>query len=78
MTRRSSSVRPSRDFHSAISACILTSFGIQWLAQPARYFSHAHLYFNGTSWLTSAWQLMIRLSSTDTLPPWRSMVPRPV
>src|SRR5690606_41830449 len=41
MARRSSSVRPSRDFHSAMSACIDTSVGIQWLLQPDRYFSQA-------------------------------------
>jgi len=30
----------------------------------ARYFSHAHLYLNGTSWFTSQLLLMMRLSST--------------
>jgi hypothetical protein len=42
-------VLPQRDV-----ALMLISCGIQWLAQPARYFSQAHLYLNGTSWLTSA------------------------
>ena len=51
---RSSSVSPSGFFHSSMSRCMLISCGIQWLAQPARYLSHAHLYLNGTSWLTSA------------------------
>ncbi len=51
---RSSSVSPLGFFHSSMSRCMFTSCGIQWLAQPARYFSHAHLYLNGTSWLTSA------------------------
>ena len=78
MARRSSSVRPSRDFHSAMSACMETSVGIQWLLQPARYFSHAHLYFSGSSWFTSARQLIIALSSTDTRAPPRSILPRPV
>src|SRR5580658_1152802 len=66
--RRSSSVRPRGSFHSAMSRLMLISCGIQWLAQPARYFSQAHLYLNGTSWLTSALQLMTRLSSTVTRP----------
>ena len=43
---------------------MFTSCGIQWLAQAAMYFSQAHLYLNGTSWLTSALELMICLSST--------------
>src|SRR2546423_281188 len=30
------------------------------------YFSHAHLYLNGTSWLTSVWPLMMRLSAALT------------
>ena len=47
-----------------MSACMETSVGIQWLLQPARYFSHAQWYFSGSSWLTSARQLIIRLSST--------------
>ncbi|MNM42148.1 hypothetical protein D3C81_529800 [compost metagenome] len=64
--RRSSSVRPFGFFHSSISRCMLTSCGIQWLAQPARYLSHAHLYLNGTSWLTSVLPLMMRLSSAFT------------
>ena len=63
---RSSSVSPFGFFHSSISRCMLTSCGIQWFAHPARYLSHAHLYLNGTSWLTSAWPLITRLSSTRT------------
>ncbi len=51
--RRSSSVRPFGSFQVAMSRDMFTSCGIQWLAQVARYFSHAHLYLNGTSWLTS-------------------------
>src|SRR5437660_12177131 len=69
MARRSSSVRPSREFHSAMSACIDTSVGIQWLLQPARYFSQGHLYFSGSNGLTSARQLIMRFSSTHTRPP---------
>src|SRR5512139_1053034 len=65
-TRRSSSVRPFGSFHRAMSRDMLTSCGIQWLAQVARYFSQAHLYLNGTSWLTSVWPLMMRLSATLT------------
>ena len=49
-----------------MSRDMLTSCGIQWLAQVARYFSQAHLYLNGTSWLTSVWPLMMRLSATFT------------
>ncbi len=49
------------------------SVGIQWLLQPARYFSQAHLYFSGSSWFTSARQLIIALSSTRTRAPPRSM-----
>jgi len=45
---------------------MLISCGIQWFAQAAMYFSHAHLYLKGTSWLTSALELMTRLSSTET------------
>ena len=45
---------------------MFTSCGIQWLAQVARYFSQAHLYLNGTSWLTSVWPLMMRLSAALT------------
>src|SRR2546426_3091759 len=60
---RSSSVRPPGSFHSAMSRLMLISCGIQWLAQAARYFSQAHLYLNGTSWLTSALELMTFLSS---------------
>src|SRR5512135_3014648 len=64
--RRSSSVRPSGSFHSAMSRDMLISCGIQWLAQVARYFSQAHLYLKGTSWLTSVCPLMIRFSATLT------------
>src|SRR5512139_1532435 len=63
MTRRSSSVRPFGSFHMAMSRDMLISCGIQGLAQVARYFSQAHLYLNGTSWLTSVWPLMMRLSA---------------
>ncbi len=49
-----------------MSRDMFTSCGIQWLAQVARYFSHAHLYLNGTSWLTSVAPLMIRLSDALT------------
>ena len=63
MMRRSSSLR-RLDFHSATSALMLISCGIQWLAQASRYFFHAHSYLKGTNWLRSAWQLMIFLSST--------------
>src|SRR6478736_523363 len=66
MMRRSSSVRPLGSFHNAMSRVMFTSCGIQWLAQVARYFSHAHLYLNGTSWLTSVWPLMMRLSEALT------------
>ena len=54
MIVRSSSLRPSSDFHSAMSAVMFTSWGIQWLAQPSKYFCHAHSYLNGTSWFRSA------------------------
>src|SRR3954468_3285443 len=64
--RRSSSVRPFGSFQVAMSRDMFTSCGIQWLAQVARYFSHAHLYLNGTSWLTSVAPLMIRLSEALT------------
>src|SRR6185369_10838897 len=64
--RRSSSVRPFGSFQVAMSRDMFTSCGIQWLAQVARYFSHAHLYLNGTSWLTSVAPLMIRLSDALT------------
>src|SRR6478736_364524 len=64
--RRSSSVRPFGSFQVAMSRDMLTSCGIQWLAQVARYFSHAHLYLNGTSWLTSVAPLMMRLSDALT------------
>src|SRR4051812_10110409 len=66
MMRRSSSESPLGSFHRAMSRVMLTSCGIQWLAQVARYFSQAHLYLNGTSWLTSVWPLMIRLSAAFT------------
>src|SRR5215475_2655356 len=66
MMRRSSSVRPLGSFHVAMSRDMLISCGIQWLAQVARYFSHAHLYLNGTSWLTSVAPLITRLSATLT------------
>ena len=62
MMRRSSSVNPLGSFHKAMSRVMLTSCGIQWLAQLARYFSQAHLYLNGTSWFTSVLPLMMRLS----------------
>src|SRR6478736_7944154 len=64
--RRSSSVRPFGSFQVAMSRDMLISCGIQWLEQVARYFSHAHLYLNGTSWLTSVWPLMMRLSAALT------------
>src|SRR5690606_10846677 len=64
--RRSSSVSPFGFFQSAISRDMLISCGIQWLAQVARYFSQAHLYLNGTSWLTSVLPLMMRLSAALT------------
>src|SRR5690606_25456392 len=76
--RRSSSVRPSFDFHNAMSACIETSVGIQWFLQPDRYFSHAQRYLSGKSWFTSARALIMRLSSTETRAPPRSISPRPV
>src|SRR5258708_32107895 len=63
---RSSSVNPLGSFHRAMSRFMFTSCGIQWLAQPAMYFSQAHLYLNGTSWFTSVRALMTRLSSART------------
>src|SRR3954466_1322640 len=66
MMRRSSSDRPFGSFHRAMSRFMFTSCGIQWLAQVARYFSQAHLYLKGTSWLTSVWPLMMRLSAALT------------
>src|SRR5690606_37476923 len=60
---------PSGFFHSAISRDMLISWGIPALAQVARYFSQAHLYLKGTSWLTSVWPLMMRLSAAFTRPP---------
>src|SRR6185369_11871810 len=64
--RRSSSVKPFGSFHVAMSRVMLTSCGIQWLEHAARYFSQAHLYLKGTSWLTSVWPLMMRLSAAST------------
>src|SRR3546814_9544559 len=64
--RRSSSVSPLGFFQREMSRDMLISCGIQWLAQVARYFSQAHLYLNGTSWLTSVLPLMMRLSATLT------------
>src|SRR5690606_14515898 len=49
-----------------MSRDMLISCGIQWLAQVARYFSQAHLYLKGTSWLTSVVPLMMRLSAART------------
>src|SRR5689334_21543191 len=66
MMRRSSSVRPLGSFHVAMSRDMLISCGIQWFEQVARYFSQAHLYLKGTSWLTSVWPLMMRLSAAVT------------
>src|SRR4051812_23412130 len=66
MMRRSSSESPLGSFHRAMSRVMLISCGIQWLAQVARYFSQAHLYLKGTSWLTSVWPLMMRLSAACT------------
>src|SRR5678815_1544226 len=66
MMSRSSSVSPFGFFHVAMSRFMLISCGIQWLAQPERYLSHAHLYLKGTSWLTSVLALMTRLSSART------------
>src|SRR5690606_13525731 len=66
--RRSSSVSPVGFFHKAMSRDMLISCGIQWLAQVARYFSQAHLYLNGTNWLTSVVPLMMRLSAARTRP----------
>src|SRR3954468_21822089 len=63
---RSSSVSPSGFFQRAMSRFMFTSWGIQWLAHPERYLSHAHLYLNGTSWFTSVFALMTRLSSART------------
>src|SRR5512138_2345576 len=66
MMSRSSSVSPLGFFHVAMSRFMFTSCGIQWFAQPERYFSQAHLYLKGTSWLTSVFALMTRLSSART------------
>src|SRR5690606_14834656 len=73
--RRSSSVSPLGFFQSEMSRDMLISCGIQWLAQVARYFSQAHLYLNGTSWLTSVLPLMMRLSATLTR--WAAASPLP-
>src|SRR5205814_5180802 len=62
----SSSVSPFGSFQSWMSRLMLISCGIQWFAQAAMYFSQAHLYLKGTSWLTSALELITRLSSTVT------------
>src|SRR3954470_18923090 len=64
--RRSSSLRPLGSFQVAMSRDMLISCGIQWFEQVARYFSQAHLYLNGTNWLTSVWPLMMRLSAAFT------------
>src|ERR1700737_1975383 len=64
---RSASVRPFGSFQVAMSRDMLISCGIQWFEQVARYFSQAHLYLNGTSWLTSVLPLMMRLSAALTL-----------
>src|SRR5690606_11951057 len=72
--RRSSSVRPLGSFQSAISRLMLISCGIQWLEQVARYFSQAHLYLNGTNWLTSVLPLMMRLSAALMRPAWGAVV----
>src|SRR6185503_10758687 len=66
MMSRSSSVSPFGFFHVAMSRFMLISCGIQWLAQPLKYLSQAHLYLKGTSWLTSVLALMTRLSSART------------
>src|SRR5690349_3124331 len=66
MMRRSSSVKAFGSFHVAMSRDMLTSCGIQWFAHVARYFSQAHLYLKGTSWLTSVRPLMMRLSAAFT------------
>src|SRR5690606_30183921 len=60
------SVSPVGFFQRAMSRDMFTSWGIQWLAQVERYFSQAHLYLNGTSWLTSVSPLMMRLSAART------------
>src|SRR5690349_21081650 len=64
--RRSSAVRPSGFFQRAMSEIMLTSCGIQWFAQPSRYFCQDQSYLKGTSWLRSARQLIMRFSSTAT------------
>src|SRR5690554_2665360 len=65
---RSSGDSAVLSFHCAMSRLMEISCGIQWLAQPARYLSHAQWYLNGTSWFTSVWPLMARLSETLTRP----------
>src|SRR6185436_13479098 len=71
---RSSSVNPAGFFQRAMSRFMFTSCGIQWFAHPERYFSQAHLYLKGTSWLTSVFALMTRLSSART----RELRPSPL
>jgi hypothetical protein len=56
-----------------MSAVMFTSCGIQWLAQPSRYFCQAQSYLKGTSWLRSARQLIMRFRSTVTR--WYSSCP---
>src|SRR5512143_442528 len=72
--RRSSSDSAVGSFHCAMSRDMFTSCGIQWLAQPARYFSHAHLYLKGTSWFTSVAPLITRLSAACTRRAWGAAV----
>ena len=40
---------PEVRFHRAMSAFMLISCGIQWLAQASRYFCQAQSYLKGTS-----------------------------
>ena len=61
--------RPLGSFHNGMSRVKLTSCGIQWLAQVARYFAQAHLYWKGTNWFTSVLPLMISLSAAFTRRP---------
>ena len=49
---------------------VIVAAGEVFLPRPA--------YFSGSSWFTSARQLIIALSSTDTRAPPRSIAPRPV
>src|SRR6185503_9374061 len=67
---RSSSVNPCGFFQRAMSWFMFTSWGIEWLSHPERYFSHAHLYLFETSWFTSVFALMTRLWSARTLVCW--------